>query len=143
MCHSCCRSGVEAEAEKAVLQGEVQAALDQKDAALGQRDAAVEEQASLQELLASTERRAAAAELGSFANEHTKQASTQIKVRLSAECHIVLSMPFIMLSHSMLDCQHVARCKLWCILVYFNVSIGYFLAWEASFAPSRPCSIVA
>ncbi len=69
VCHSCCRSCDEAEVEKAALQGEVQAALDQrdaalgqKDAALGQRDAALKQQASLQELLASTEKRAATAE---------------------------------------------------------------------------------
>ena len=132
MCHSCCRSGVEAEVEKAVLQGEVQAALDQKDAALGQRDAALgqkdaalgqrdaalEEQASLQELLASTERRAAAAELGSFANEHTKQASTQIKVRLIAGV-VTLFYPCL------LSCFHTACLTASMLLV---VNCGAFLS---------------
>ncbi|KAL0048412.1 hypothetical protein WJX82_002577 [Trebouxia sp. C0006] len=86
------RSCDDAEAEKAVLQGEVQAALDQKVEALDQMDAALEQQARLQELLASAERRAATAataekrvatsataEPESHGNNSTKPTEYQIK----------------------------------------------------------------
>ncbi len=92
-----------------MLQGEVQAAL-------GQRDAALEQQATLQELLASSERRAATAataEPSRLGIDSTELVASHTKVsRLSLDVHIVSPMSFIMHSHSVLDCRLVVPCNI-------------------------------